>query len=152
MFSQCPVHTQTDGPVSFLVPVYVFGRQKCHKQVAILSFLLLSITSNCLWFLGALTCGRGFDLSWVDDSKLLSSTCCSNSPPNISYIQPTPLILSPNDLRDNHSALYIQYECTEKKCDSQEGEVVEIVMPTQRHSHDFQLGGGGGGLQPGPFK
>ena len=27
-FSQCSVNTQTDGPVSFLVPVYVFGHQK----------------------------------------------------------------------------------------------------------------------------
>ena len=38
--------------------------------------------------------------------------------PAKSCLLPTPLVLTPADLRENHSALYIQYECTEIGSDS----------------------------------
>ena len=84
------------------------------------------------FFLRASTCGRKLDLDWVNETKLVASTCSSKIPPPKSSLQPTPLTLTPSDLKE-HIGLYIQYECTEiiVENNSQNDTVIETVVSVQ---------------------
>ena len=68
---------------------------------------------------------------WVNETKLLASTCSSDNLPAKSCLVPTPLVQTPTGQRDNHSALYIQYECTEIGTDSNnyDNDISEIAPP-----------------------
>ena len=48
---------------------------------------------------------------------MASSSLCG-SPPTKNNLQPTPLTLTPGQLKPNHQSLYVQFECTDK---SEEG-------------------------------
>ena len=64
--------------------------------------------------LGDLTWGRGIDLAWADETKLVASSSFCGSPPTKNNLQPTPLTLTPGQLKSNHQSLYVHFECTDK--------------------------------------
>ena len=84
-------------------------------------FLILFIW---LLSLGELSCGRGCDLQWIDESKLLVSSALSNTPPEKRTLQPTPLLITPSDLKSNHLSLYI-YNLSVLKIRGTESEACE---------------------------
>ena len=65
-------------------------------------------------FLGTLSCGRKLELGWADESTLIASTCSSSTPPSHENMQPTPLSLTPELLKET-SGLYIEFDCAELK-------------------------------------
>ena len=80
-----------------------------------------------------MSCGRDGDLQWVDESKLLVSSALSNTLPEKRTLQPTPLLITPSDLKSNHLSLYIQFECVENQETESEACENEVVDNTDKY-------------------
>ena len=67
---------------------------------------ILGVQSFSLFLpVGYLNCGRGIDLAWADETKLLASSSLCNSTPTKNILQATPLIITPGDIKTNHQSL-----------------------------------------------